>query len=248
MQRLIVANWKMNFSLPEATALAQAIARVAEELPATIVIAPSFPWIIPIKESLRWQPKNLALASQSVSPWREGAYTGGVSAKQLQHLVDYSLVGHSERRVHCHETHGIVADQLMRLHEVGIRPILCFGETRKSEQSALLEQLMHALSQDLKGMPDALIDQVILAYEPLWAIGTGKSAQPDYIARVVAHTKAWSKATMGKEPPVLYGGSVDEDNARELGQVKNLDGLLVGGASLNIKRFQVVCRQFLTHV
>jgi triosephosphate isomerase len=249
VKRTVIGNWKMNLSLAEAEALAQATTKIAERYPALkIVIAPSLPWLVPLKESLRFTPANFAFASQVVSHMPEGAYTGDVSAKQLKGLVTYGLVGHSERRRDHHESGAIISDQIRELLGQNITPVVCFGEQSQSKQTAFSTQITVDLQRDLEGLDKNQLEQCLFAYEPLWAIGTGDPASPDYIKKAIAHVKNWSNELYNLAFPILYGGSVSEDNAEDLGRITELDGLLVGGASLQAKRFSAICALFSGHV
>lgn len=247
--RTIIGNWKMKTRLPEALALASQVAKAAERFPALeIVIAPSLPWIVPIREHLRMSPPNFALASQVVSGHTEGAYTGDVAASQLQGIVEYCLVGHSERRKYHGEQGRVVAEQMQQLLAHNITPVLCFGELEKSRNPHMVEQVLHGLSHDTEGLTVDQLSHCILAYEPVWAIGTGTPAEPEYIREVVATVKAHLKDEKGFRGQVLYGGSVTPANAHDLGRVHELDGVLVGGASLQAKDFAQICADFSGHV
>jgi triosephosphate isomerase (TIM) len=249
LRRLVIANWKMNLDLMEATLLAQGSVKIAEnhhEL--QVIIAPSLPWLVPIREIIKFTPPNFALASQVVSQYETGAYTGEVAAKQLKGIVTYSLVGHSERRRYHHESGPIIRDQIKQLLDNKITPVICFGEMHEAKQKTFSPQITLDFGHDLAGLSEHEIAQCLFAYEPLWAIGTGNPATPDYVAKAVAHVKAWAKEKWTLDIPVLYGGSVNEDNAETLGQVRNLDGLLVGGASINLSSFKKVCSLYSSSV
>ncbi len=245
MSRIIIGNWKMNLNLAEATALAHASVAAAEKNPELdVAIAPSLPWLVPLKEELKHVPKNFHLASQVVSQWPEGAYTGDVTAVQLKGLVEYCLVGHSERRRYHHEASEIIAAQIKQLLDVKIIPVVCFGEMSQSPSKHISSQITLDLRRDLQGLTADEVTQCLFAYEPLWAIGTGHPATPEYGATVVTHVKAWFEEKFKQAPFVLYGGSVTEEDAGSLGHERVLDGLLVGGASLSGKRFKLICERF----
>ncbi|HEY1074204.1 MAG TPA: triose-phosphate isomerase [Patescibacteria group bacterium] len=249
MKRMVIGNWKMNLTLPEAMALAQGSIKAAEKCHGLeIAIAPSHVWLMPIKDSVRMLPPNFSLVSQAVSQWPEGAYTGDIAAKQLKGLVTYSLVGHSERRQYHHENGKVVSEQIKQLLNQGITPILCFGEMGQATQHTFPPQITIDLRHDLEGLKPEEIKQCIFAYEPLWAIGTGNPASPDYVAKAIVHVKNWVSEKYGVHVRIIYGGSVTEDNAGALGSIRELDGLLVGGASLQIKRFSQICSDFCSIV
>ncbi len=245
MGRIVIGNWKMNLNLAEATVLAQSYLKVAEKHPhITIVAAPSLPWIVPLHEAFHWQPPNFAFASQVVSGYPEGAYTGDIAASQLKGLVKYALVGHSERRRYHHEGGSLIADAVKLLLGNKITPVVCFGEMAQSTQKAFSAQITLDLERDLVGLTPDEVGQCLFAYEPLWAIGTGHPASPDYIHKVIASVQVWSRGQYGLELPILYGGSVTEDDAQVLGRLDSLRGLLVGGASLHARPFDLVCSRF----
>lgn len=243
--RIVIGNWKMNLTLPEAIALAQSCVHGAEKFEQlTIVIAPSLPYLIPIRESFRLMPPHFSLASQVVSQHPEGAYTGEVSAQQLKGLVKYCLVGHSERRRYHHETGGVISEMIIQLLEVGIHPVVCFGEMSQSRNQELSSQVTLDLSRDLHALKKEEIAKCLFAYEPLWAIGTGNPATPEYVKKVIRHMKQWFKKEYEHEATLLYGGSVTEEDAADLSKIRDLDGVLVGGASIHSKSFREICRAF----
>jgi triosephosphate isomerase len=245
MGRLVVANWKMNLSLAEAEALAHAEAKVAEQNPGlTVSLAVPTIWLASLHTHLHFKPKNLSLCAQGVSEFPEGAYTGDTAASQVKQLVTYGLVGHSERRRYHHESGASIAQQVKLLLNEGIKPIICFGEMRQSQQATFSPQITVDLGKDLHGLTKEEIAHCHFAYEPLWAIGTGHPADAKYVQKAVAHVKTWLAEHAAEGLPVLYGGSVTSKNAAELSRLKELDGLLVGGASLNAKEFAAICRAF----
>ncbi len=248
MKRWVIGNWKMHLNLAEAMTLAQSIAKFAPDFShLNIAIAPSLPYLVPIREALKFTPPNFFLASQVVSQWEEGAYTGDVAATQLKKIVSHCLVGHSERRRFHHESGAVVAAQIRALLSVGITPIVCFGEVEKAERSGVTSQITRDLSQDLHGLTNKEIAACLFAYEPLWAISSQKNAQPaepDYITQIVQTIKVWFRDNYGSEVVILYGGSVTQDNAGALGGLVIIDGVLVGGASIRGKEFHTICTQF----
>ncbi len=242
--KFVVANWKMHGNLSDALALAHASAKIAEQMShVRLIIAPGFLHLMPVKEALRWVPHNFDLAAQTVSPFEDGAFTGDVSASQLKGLVDYCIVGHSERRHGHHETHESVNHQIQRLVHVGIKPIVCFGETHYAK-GKISTALLHGLAHDLHEVSPETIEKCIFAYEPVWAIGTGKVASSEHIATVVRYVKEWFKEVHKIEPKVLYGGSVTAKNVTVIAKTNEIDGVLVGGASLHAKEVEAICRAF----
>lgn len=249
MTKTVIANWKMNLTLAESLALAQAVVGYAPDYPTLrLIIAPSLVWLAPLAEAVSYRPSNFFLASQVVSPHPEGAYTGDVSARQLKGLVQYGLVGHSERRRYHHETALEISGQITELAAVGITPVICFGEMSQGEGNRPPPAVTAALGQDLASLPGEVIGQCLLAYEPLWAIGTGTRATTGYIRKAVKGFKTWFGQTLGVTPPMIYGGSITAENAGELGAINELDGLLVGGASLDAQTLAAICRAFSRQV
>ncbi len=248
--RYVIGNWKMNTNLSDAVVLAGHVAQGASDFAdLSLIVAPPLPWIVPVKESIRWQPVNFHIASQVVSRFGSGAYTGDVSASQLAPLVTHCLVGHSERREFHNESGEIIRDQIKQLVAHTITPIVCFGEYGQSQDLESIEHITDDLHKDLKGLTTEALAQCIFAYEPIWAIGSSNPASPEYASAIIGAVKNWMKDTFGlAQVPILYGGSVTEDDAGALGSVGNIDGLLVGGASLHAKQFLAICRDFSGHV
>ncbi len=237
--RYVIANWKMNLNLAEALTLGQAEAGLAADFPTVqVIVAPSLPWLVPLREAIKFHGHNWHLASQVVSQWQPGAYTGDVAAEQLKGVVDFCLVGHSERRRFHHEDGPAIQGQVKALLAAGITPVICFGEREKG-QGNVAQTLLRHLDHELV---DLDLEKCLLAYEPLWAIGTGKPATPNYISAVAEAVKSW------RDVPLLYGGSVTADNAAELAAIKSIDGVLVGGASLHLQEFRHICARFAGQV
>lgn len=245
--KYIVGNWKMNLGLGETEVLAQSCAQLAEAVPGVMVgIAPPMPFLYPIHQKLKFRPKNFFIASQTVSAFEKGAYTGDVAAFQLKGIVSHTIVGHSERRKWHHDSERI-ADQIRQALLYGLTPIVCFGETKRDTNVSSI--LFADLKADLANLMPNEIKQCIFAYEPVWAISTNSRALPataSYITKVVSRVAEFFATTYNHTPPILYGGSVGEDNATEIAGIKPISGVLVGGASLQIKSFTTICRAF-TH-
>jgi triosephosphate isomerase len=238
MQKLIIANWKSNKSLAAASQWVEefagglgeragacevvgAGAQDALELRAKVVVAPGFSLLQTVSEALDGFAAPAHLGAQDVSPFPLGSYTGAVAASSLKELgVSYCIVGHSERRKHFHETDAEVAAKVLRLTEAGITPVLCIDTEYLESQLAAIES--------------ALLSQLVVAYEPLSAIGTGNNQDVGTVAVVVAQIKS----LCGENVPVLYGGSVKPENVAEYMLVS--DGALVGGASLEATEFQAL--------
>lgn len=241
---LVAGNWKMHGCLAEATALAGA---VAAALPDTLDVSlcPPFPYLLPVGEVLADSP--VQLAAQNLAQADQGAYTGEVAASMLADSgCAQVLVGHSERRTLFAETDGVVADKCRLALAAGLTPILCVGETLAQRQADDTEQV---LAQQLDAVLAALgadTAKLIIAYEPVWAIGTGETASPVQAQAAHAFLRGRLGQALGKATAdtmrLLYGGSVNADNAASLFAGADIDGGLIGGASLSAEAFLAVCQ------
>lgn len=243
----VIGNWKMNLGLGESEVLAQATAHLAEELPGISVgIAPPTPFLYPIHDKLKFRPTNFFIASQTLSSFAKGAYTGDVAAFQLKGVVSHVIIGHSERRKWHHDSE-LIANQIRQALACDIKPIVCFGEAKRDASVSSI--LFADLRADLGDLTPDEISRCVFAYEPVWAISTNAGAvpaTPAYIIKVVSRVQEFFASTYNHTPPILYGGSVNEDNVEEIAAIKQISGALVGGASLQIKSFSTICRAF-TH-
>jgi triosephosphate isomerase len=228
---LFVANWKMNKTRAEAGAYARELGELlGDRLPVELVVAPPFTALDAARDSRgRW-----SLAAQDVAGEAEGAFTGEVSAKMLADAgCSYVIVGHSERRRLFGESGVILARKLARVREAGLTPIYCLGETEDEREEGLTTATFVAqvetLSQDPADLP------LVVAYEPVWAIGTGKAATAEDVGSARAHLS--ELLTGRRDIRILYGGSVTAANAGELLDASGMDGFLIGGASLSASTF-----------
>jgi len=246
MRRTIVAgNWKLHGSRQFATEL---VGQVAAGLPlqgVELVILPPLPYLGDLVED--FEGTALAFGSQDVSSNEKGAYTGEVSAAMLVDVgARYGLVGHSERRQYHHESSELVARKFVAAVHAGLVPVLCVGETLEQREAGQTEQVIAAQLApvlELAGV-DAFAGAVV-AYEPVWAIGTGRTASPEQAQAVHAFIRgevAGRDARIADSLPILYGGSVKPDNAAELFAQPDVDGGLVGGASLVAADFLAIAR------
>jgi triosephosphate isomerase (TIM) len=242
-RRLVVANWKMYLAPSASAALA---ARIAAALPAGVdaALAPSFGALERVGRLLAGGP--VALAAQDVSPEKEGAFTGEVSAASLKELgVAIGLVGHSERRQRHGESGALLGKKLERLVENGIAPLYCVGEARAERDGGRTAAVLAAQLSALDGFASPP-PGFALAYEPVWAIGTGLAATPEMAAETHAVLREalaarWGAGVAGSLR-ILYGGSVTAANAAALFAQPGLDGGLVGGASLDADAFGAILR------
>ncbi len=223
---IIIANWKMNCTRAESLEIARAIAGYAGNH--NIVVCPPFTVLFPLVQAL----KNLKLGGQDCSAHEKGAHTGEISASQLKDAgCSYVILGHSERRRNLNEQSELIREKATRALNSGLIPIICVGET--AEEKKLGHTLEIIGEQLLSSVPaGANPGNAIIAYEPVWSIGTGVVPKDAEVAQAAEFIV---RAT--KNIPIIYGGSVNGDNAADLLKIKNISGLLVGGASLNPKEF-----------
>jgi triosephosphate isomerase (TIM) len=245
-KKLIVGNWKMHFTTHQASLLLHKLSEVVPMHRDTeVVIAPNF--IALQSLSLQVNHRQFKLAAQNCD-WRdEGAYTGEVSATMLRGLVDYIIVGHSERRNVFQEHHVDTRKKVQAVLRNGIRPILCVGETASERAHNETRHVLH--DQVVSGLANVTsneIENIVIAYEPVWAIGTGKSALPEDVAKAVGYIRHDVSSLYGPSAAaglrVLYGGSSNAENAASYMEVEGVDGLLPGGASLQADQFAAMVR------
>jgi triosephosphate isomerase (TIM) len=238
----IAANWKMFKTVHEAVVFIKEIRGLVKDVTdVEIVVAPPYTALHAVAEAARNTP--VGVAGQDLHWEREGAFTGAVSAGMLKEAgAEYVIIGHSERRRLFHETDEAVNHKVIAALGAGLCPIVCIGETLEEREA---DQTLAVLDRQLKAGLDGLSgDQVgglVLAYEPVWAIGTGRNATPEQAAEAHAHIRGrlrqWFGAGAADHCHVIYGGSVKPDNIHELIRQPDVDGALVGGASLDVKAF-----------
>ena len=243
---ILAANWKMHKTAAEARAFAAAFAPlVADAAGVDVVLAPPFTALAALGPALAGTA--IALAGQNVHPEPQGAYTGEVSAAMLRELgCRYGIVGHSERRTLFGETSAFVARKAAALLREGIRPIVCVGESLEEREAGRTPAVIDAqIRESLEGLPAERAAELVVAYEPIWAIGTGKTATPALAQEVNARIRAALRARFGGGADAIriqYGGSVKPENAAELMAQPDIDGALVGGASLEPESFSRIVR------
>ncbi|MEZ4405910.1 MAG: triose-phosphate isomerase [Polyangiales bacterium] len=241
---LIAGNWKMHRTVAESVELARAVASVRPGPRTDVVVAPVFTALYAVGQALTGTA--LALAAQDVYWERQGAFTGEISAEMLADVgCAFGLVGHSERRHVFGETDAHVHKKAVALRRAGVTPIACVGETLSERESGVtFEVLRRQLEGLTEGLDDAaavgLLDGSVIAYEPVWAIGTGRTAKSGDAQAAHAYLRDRLRSRFGEVAErvrILYGGSVKPDNAAELLAQPDVDGVLVGGASLDPKGF-----------
>ncbi|MDF0605545.1 triose-phosphate isomerase [Neisseriaceae bacterium TC5R-5] len=239
--KLVIGNWKMNTRSQSAEALLAALLRDASTNNDQVAIAAPAVYLQRLFAQL--QDGAIRLAAQDVSRYAaDGAYTGELSAEMLADCgCTYVLVGHSERRQYFAETDAALLSKVCNVMAAGMVPVFCVGETlAQREQGGYLE----VIHQQLALLTDIPEGGCVVAYEPVWAIGTGKVASLDQVAEIHDAIKIWCLQNVNASANirVLYGGSVKADNAAPILATKNVDGVLVGGASLDAEIFKVICQ------
>jgi triosephosphate isomerase len=241
---LVVGNWKMHGSVAGAQSLARAVASRAHALPSIdIAICPPFPHLGVVANEL--VSSRVELGAQTVSEFEQGAFTGEIAAAMLTDLgCRWVIVGHSERRALFEESIAAAAAKSDAAVSAGLTPIVCVGETLAERKNGttnefLLEQLQPFIDNNC-----ARLQNAVIAYEPVWAIGTGETASPDQAQEVhefIRATIAKNNVALANSIRLLYGGSVKPDNAAELFAMSDVDGGLIGGASLKTEDFMQIC-------
>jgi len=247
-RKLIIAgNWKMNKTVAEGLDLVQSLKReLANIKEVDIVVCPPFTALSEISKEL--VHSNIRLGAQNMSEHNYGAYTGEIAAGMLKEfLVRYVILGHSERRQFQKETDELVAKKAIAAHAAQIKPIVCVGETLEEREAGNTEKIVERqLKGSLAGITPEQMEEMIVAYEPVWAIGTGRTATPQQAQEVHAFIRKkltfMFSETVAKRVRVQYGGSVKPQNAREIMKQADVDGALVGGASLEIRSFSDIIK------
>ncbi|MBS1816559.1 MAG: triose-phosphate isomerase [Acidobacteria bacterium] len=239
---LIAGNWKMYKTVSEAVAFAKEFRSVVKDVSGVdIVLAPTFTAVHAVAEAVR--ATNVAVAAQDVYWEKEGAFTGEVSASMVREAgAEYVIIGHSERRRLFGETDVMVNRKIRAAQGADLTPIVCVGETlEEREAGATLAVLDRQIKDGLDGLTPEQVAALVIAYEPVWAIGTGRTATAaqaqDAHAHIRGRLRQWFGADTAEQTRILYGGSVKPDNTAELVREADVDGALVGGASLDVKSF-----------
>ena len=244
----IAANWKMHKTVHETVVFIKEFRSLVKDVEGVeIVIAPPYTALHAAAEAAR--NSNVGIAAQDAHWEREGAFTGAVSVGMVKEAgADYVIIGHSERRRLFHETDETVNRKLLAVLGAQLTPIACIGETlEEREANQTLAVLDRQLKKGLDSLSGDQVASLVLAYEPVWAIGTGRNATPDQAGEAHAHIRSrlrqWFGGHAADQCHVIYGGSVKPDNIHELIVLPDVDGALVGGASLDIAGFnEIVAR------
>jgi len=246
-KKLVAGNWKMNTTRQTATTLVrELVAEIGQETRLDIVVCPPFPYLLPVREVLAGS--RIALGAQNVFPEAKGAFTGEVSPVMLTDCgCQWVIVGHSERRRVLGESNEFIRRKLIAAVQHGLQVILCIGETKEERQAGQTFAVVSAqLQESLPALSLAQLAAVVIAYEPVWAIGTGINATPEQAQEVHSYIRDWLARQCGSEISqtlrILYGGSVTPTNAPALLSQSDIDGVLVGGASLQARDFLAIAR------
>ncbi|MEE4196025.1 MAG: triose-phosphate isomerase [Bacteroidales bacterium] len=248
-KNIVAGNWKMNKTFPEGIELIQQIINQAEVVgEVELIIAP--PFIFTAEASKMLNGVNVKLGAQDCSNYRQGAYTGEISPLMLKSAgVEYVILGHSERRKYFHETNDLINAKIKLALETGLKPIICCGEILQERER---DEHFQVVNKQIKEMFDGItadqFPQLIIAYEPVWAIGTGKTATPDQAQEMHQFIRENIKNSYGTRVAdnlsILYGGSCKPANAKELFSNPDVDGGLIGGASLKADDFIEIAKSF----
>ncbi|MEI6499141.1 MAG: triose-phosphate isomerase [bacterium] len=236
MKKSIVAgNWKMYLtSSADASILTTTLRNNLSKITADVIIAPPAIWLSEVASILGKNGK-VKVAAQNMFYEAEGAYTGEISPLMVKEMAEYIIIGHSERREFFGENNMDVNEKVIAALKAGLTPIICVGEKKKSVNAA---QPIKELKEALMHIPKKRFKDVVVAYEPVWAIGTGESADPIYATKVITQLRQYASM----ETPILYGGSVNAQSVKGFAERPEIDGVLVGGASVKAKEFVKICQ------
>ena len=247
-KKIVAANWKMNMTQAESASFVETLLRELDDISEVeVLIVPPFTAVAKVSEALG-ASQNIKVGAQNMHWEKNGAFTGEISAAMLRELfVRYVVLGHSERRQFFGETDEIVNRKVRAAHEAALRPIVCIGETLEQREAGRVQQV---LSTQLRGSLAELsakeLQESVVAYEPVWAIGTGKTASAEQAQEAHAFIRQTlaeiTDETTANKVRIQYGGSVKPDNARTLMSQRDIDGALVGGASLDARSFAQIVK------
>lgn len=237
-KKYFIANWKMELSYKQSVDLSLKMKELAFAKNFKLILSPSFPMIPAV---LRYS--DIEVSAQDCAAWEKGAYTGEVSAKVLKEIgCSYAIVGHSERRNHLNESDELINEKIKQTFGAGLIPILCFGE-KEDELEKKEQVIVSQLKNALKNLSVKNNDKIFFAYEPVWAIGSGRNCPADRVIEVFRTVKRAAVNVLGAEffdnnTEFIYGGSVDSENINEYFDKKEINGFLVGSSSLKMKEMK----------
>jgi len=242
---MIAGNWKMNTTLSEAVKLVNELRQELDEIDnVDKVLCPPFISLVAVRELIKGS--SIKLGAQNLYFEEKGAYTGEISPLMLAELCEFVIIGHSERRQYFNETDEIINKKVQAALKVGLKPILCIGERLEQNEAGLTAEVVtKQLRSALVGIDD--LSKMTIAYEPIWAIGTGRAATGEQANQTISLIRRTISKLYGERVAqdlrILYGGSVTADNATEFMQQPEIDGALVGGASLKADQFLRIVKQ-----
>jgi triosephosphate isomerase (TIM) len=248
---ILAANWKMHKTTSETEAYLNVLALEIADINSSeieVVVLPPFTSLAAASETISERAMSIKLGAQNMNAHKQGAYTGEISATMLRDLfVRYVILGHSERRQIFGETDFVIHENLLAAHESGLRPIFCVGETLEERAAGQVEEVLsRQVRAGLQGMEAREIQDTVVAYEPIWAIGTGRTASAQQAQEVHQFIRSEIAAMSSREVAdrviIQYGGSVKVDNVAGLLDEPDIDGALVGGASLDPREFGEMIR------
>jgi triosephosphate isomerase len=241
---IIAGNWKMNKTNKDAADLTKALVPLVKDAECEVVLCVPFTVIVTVRKIIRGT--DIKLGAQNVHWAESGAFTGEISATMLKELkVEYVIIGHSERRQYFGETNETVNKRITAALNAKLKPIVCIGETLEQREAGEMEKVLFTqIVEGLRGFKSWDFDRMVIAYEPVWAIGTGKTATSEQANEAIAYIRK----TIGKvfslkiaeKVRIQYGGSMNGGNAKELMAMEEIDGGLIGGASLDAQKFAAV--------
>ncbi|HPM27838.1 MAG TPA: triose-phosphate isomerase [bacterium] len=254
-ETIVAGNWKMNTTIADAMAIVGGVLRRNDEFGRVkVIFLPPSIWLVPIKERYR----SATLGAQNIYSHLRGPYTGELSVEMLHAIAKYVLVGHSERRTVFGEDHALINAKLKTVLQANLRPILAVGEEAKlnigkKEKRDILalvkkSELGRSLVSATRGLSHSQWSKMVLAYEPVWAIGSGQAASGNYANSIIGALRAMvvqlANDKVATNIPILYGGSVSRYTAPDFAQFENIDGVLVGNASLRVAEFSNIIETF----
>ena len=243
---IIAGNWKMNKDVFETADLINGLKKSLPASNVEVIVCPPYTSLVVAQQLLKGG--MIKLGAQDVSVHDDGAYTGEISVKMLKAVgCDYVIVGHSERRQYFHESNELINEKAKKVIGAGLKAIICVGETLEEREKGITDKVITVQVKGvLAGLSQSDLEKVIIAYEPVWAIGTGRNATPQQaqevhqlIRKLVAQLYSWNVA---ERIIIQYGGSVKPENAKELLSQADIDGALVGGACLKAESFEGIIR------
>lgn len=249
-KKIIAGNWKMNKNHHEAEDLAKGIVkRVADVIGVEVVLCPPFTSLSTVRDAI--ENTSIGLGAQNMHWEDKGAFTGEVSANMLLTLgCEYVILGHSERRMYFHESDDVVSRKVKAALRSGLTPIVCVGETRKEREDGITKKVVETqIKGAFEGLTKEAFDETVIAYEPVWAIGTGLNATAEQAQEVHAFIRKLLSdmygAKIADKTRIQYGGSMKPSNAPELLEQPDIDGGLIGGASLEAETFEGIVKAAL---